>query len=134
MKNTARFIFFFLTTLLRCLRPGGVKAMAAENMVLKQQLITVARRQKRAAKLKTSDRIIFAFLTGLITRKRISKIAIILKPATLCKFHKRLVKRKYSLLFSNKHPKKPGPKGPSQELINLIIEMKSLNPRFVTCA
>ena len=40
------------------------------------------------------------------------------------KFHQSLVKRKYRLLFSSKTYRKPGPKGPSKELIQLIIEMK----------
>ncbi len=50
--------------------------------------------------------------------------------ATLLKFHKALVKRKYRLLFSNKTPRKPGPRGPSDALIELIVEMKKRNPRF----
>lgn len=53
-----------------------------------------------------------------------------LRPATILKFHKALVKRKYHLLFSNKTPKKPGRKGPSDELVKLIIEMKTRNPSY----
>lgn len=60
----------------------------------------------------------------MISIKRLSHIAIIVKPATLLKFHKALVKRKYHLLFSNKSIRKPGPKGPSQQLIDAIVEMK----------
>lgn len=55
---------------------------------------------------------------------------MIVRPATLLKFHKALVKRKYSLLFSAKRQLKPGPKGPSQEIIDLVIEMKRRNPSF----
>jgi len=55
---------------------------------------------------------------------------VIIKPATLLKFHKALVNRKYSLLFSNKSGKKPGPKGPEQSIIDLIIEMKQRNPSY----
>ncbi len=58
------------------------------------------------------------------------KIAIVIKPKTLLKFHKALVDRKYHLLFTSKSKKKPGPKGPSAELIKLIVEMKKRNPRF----
>ena len=46
------------------------------------------------------------------------------------KFHQALVKRKYSRLFSNKNKRKPGPKGPSQELVKLIVEIKTNNPSF----
>ena len=53
-----------------------------------------------------------------------------IKPATVLKFHRALIKRKYSALFSAKLPRKTGPKGPSKELIQLILEMKKRNPNF----
>jgi transposase InsO family protein len=62
-----------------------------------------------------------------ISPKRLSRIAIAIKPATLLKFHKVLVKCKYQLLFSKKTKKKAGPREPSQEVINAIIEMKRRN-------
>ena len=48
-------------------------------------------------------------------------MAIIIKPATLIKFHRALVKRKSRRLFSNKSHQRPGPKGPSRELIAAIV-------------
>jgi transposase InsO family protein len=49
----------------------------------------------------------------------------------LFKFHKALIDRKYRLLFSSSGKRgKPGPKGPSAELIAAIVEMKSRNPKF----
>ena len=56
--------------------------------------------------------------------------AVIIKPSTLLKFHRALADRKYSRLFSSKSNKRPGPKGPSQDLINAIVELKQRNPRF----
>jgi len=53
--------------------------------------------------------------------------AIVFKPSTLLRLHRALVQRKYRELFSPKAKKKPGPKGPTKELINAIIEMKSRN-------
>jgi hypothetical protein len=42
-----------------------------------------------------------------------------------------LVRRKYRRLFSsNPRLKTPGPKGPSEALIQAIVELKSRNPRF----
>jgi hypothetical protein len=42
-----------------------------------------------------------------------------------------LVRRKYRRLFSARpHPRKPGPKGPNETLIRVIVELKSRNPRF----
>jgi putative transposase len=108
----------------------NLKSLAAENMLLRQQLITIRRKYKRSPKIETSDRILYGFLSAWINSKRLSKIAIIIKPVTILKFHKALVKRKYQLLFSSKSPKKLGRKGPSEKLVKLIVEMKARNPRF----
>jgi putative transposase len=57
-------------------------------------------------------------------------MAVILKPSTLLCFHHALVKRKYRRLYSPRKRRRPGPKGPSKELIGVVIEMKRRNPRF----
>ena len=62
--------------------------------------------------------------------KRLWMTAIVIKPTTLLKLHKALVDRKYHNLYSNKTRKKPSPKGPSQDIINLIVQMKQKNPTF----
>ncbi len=53
-----------------------------------------------------------------------------LKPSTILSFHRALVKRKYHLLFTPKNRGKPGPRGPTPELIAAIVEMKRRNPSF----
>jgi hypothetical protein len=40
------------------------------------------------------------------------------------------VQRKYSKLYSNKTKRKPGRKSPDQALIDLVIEMRKLNPNM----
>ena len=78
-----------------------------------------------------SERIILGLITLFVKPRRIPMLAAIVKPATLLKFHRALVDRKYRRLFSysgNRH--KPGPKGPSPDLIAVIVEMKSRNPSF----
>ena len=124
------FILSFIAVWLRVLAPGGARAIAAENISLRKQLIALARHRKRSPKLSTIDKILFGFLTSMISGKRLSRIAIMLKPATLLKFHKALVQRKYHLLFSNKSSKKPGPKGPDQAIIDAILAMKQRNPSY----
>ena len=54
---------------------------------------------------------------------RLIRSAIVLKP-TLLHLHQILTKRKYRLLFSSKGRPKPGPKGPSKELIDAIVATK----------
>src|SRR5438128_11694512 len=61
---------------------------------------------------------------------RVLHSAIVLKPSTLLHFHHVLVKRKYRLLFSPRRRSQPGPKGPSQELIAAVVEMKRRNPTW----
>jgi putative transposase len=46
------------------------------------------------------------------------------------KFHEALKRRKYRWLFSSGSYRRPGPKGPSQELIDAIVEFKHRNPRM----
>ncbi len=123
-------IFTFIMAFLRLLRAGSVLGIVAENIALRKQLISVSRHHKRAPNLITIDRMIFGFLTSMINPKRLFRIGIILKPATLLKYHKALVKRKYHLLYSAKSQKKPGPKGPDQAVIDVIVEMKQRNPRY----
>jgi transposase InsO family protein len=76
------------------------------------------------------DRIVFALSSLFISSKRLPKISIVVAHATILGFHRALVNRKYSKLFSNIYPKKPGPKGPSADLIKLIVEIKVKNPSY----
>ena len=111
--------------------PGGVRAVIAENLLLKQQLIVLRRPRQRAPRLTASDRLLFGFGALFLSRERIRKVAIGVRPSTLLALHQALVRRKYRRLFSSSQcPKKPGPKGPSEALIQAIVELKSRNPRF----
>ena len=130
MINILQFIFLLLTTVFKFSKPGGAKAIVAENICLRQQLITLTRTRERSPNLSHWDRFILALCASLINAKRLSRISIILKPATLIKIHKALVRCKYRKLFSNTTHKKPGRKGPSQDIINLVLEFKRRNPRF----
>lgn len=130
MKNGVILFWQFLVVLITLLKPGGVRAIAAENLALKQQLITLKRKQKRSPKLTAFDRFFFGLAAILTGKARVSRYAVILKPSAILRFHKTLVQKKYHNLFSKKVKRKPGPKGPSQDLINAIVEMKKRNPRF----
>ena len=130
MKEKFELLLHFIVTLLRLLKPGGVKIVMAETMTMKQQLIVMKRGKKRSPKLTTYDRFVFGFLAIFIGENRLRKVAVIVKPATILRFHKALVKFKYTCLYSNKSTKKRGPKGPDQDIINAVIAMKQCNPRF----
>jgi putative transposase len=69
-----------------------------------------------------------AGLCALLMRpRRLVVVAIVLKPSTLLRFHRALTTKKYHQLFSSIGQKKPGPKGPAQEVIAAIVDMKQWN-------
>jgi putative transposase len=117
MKIVIYLLFQLLVTLVNLIRPGGAKAIIAENQLLKQQLIIHSRSRQRAPNLTTRDRALLGFWSLFLSPRRIARSAIIIKPSTLLRFHQALKKRKYRLLYSPRRGRKPGPKGPSKEVI-----------------
>src|SRR5262245_62060885 len=107
---------------------GGVRSVIAESALLKHQLLIVNRPRHRAPNLRLADRFILAVCSLFIRPARLVRSAIILKPSTILNFHRNLVKLKYRLLFCPKRRAKPGPKGPTQDLIHAVLEMKLRNP------
>jgi putative transposase len=68
--------------------------------------------------------------TLLMRPSRLVRVAIVLKPSTLLRLHRALTTRKYRRLFSATVRKKPGPKGPSREVIAAVVDMKQRNPTW----
>jgi hypothetical protein len=130
MKNAMVLLVHLLGRLALLLGTGGTRAVLAENIFLKQQLLVLQRSGRRAPSLRTADRLLFGFCAQFLSRRRLIGAAIILKPATLLRFHCWLKDFKYRFLYSSRPKKKPGPKGPSPALIRAICELKRRNPRF----
>jgi hypothetical protein len=130
MRDVIYLLFHLLTTMAKLLRPGGGRTVIAENLILKQQLIIHSRSRQRAPNLSTQDRALLGFLSLFLNPRRLFRSAIIIKPFTLLRFHNALKNRKYRQLYAPSGGGKPGPKGPSKEIIDAIVEMKRRNPRF----
>ena len=130
MKNLIFLLIHLLTTLAKLLGPGGAKAIVADSLLMKQQLLVISRSRKRAPNLSVLDRFLLGFWSLFLSPHHILRSAIIIRPSTLLRFHEALKKRKYRLLYTSRQRGKPGPKGPSQELILVIVEMKQRNPRY----
>ncbi len=81
-----RLIAHLLVTLARVASPGGVRAVAAESLAVKHQLLMMKRSQRRAPNLTAWDRLILGFCTLLVPRRRLGKIAVVLKTSTLLGF------------------------------------------------
>src|SRR5438552_17604001 len=94
---------------------------------MRHQVLILNRGRKRAPNLRASDRIIAGLCTLLMRPARVLRSAVVLKTSILLHFHKMLIKQKYRLLFSPKRVRRPGPKGPTKELIDAVVEMKRRN-------
>ncbi len=130
MRDLAILFIHLLATITKLMRAGGGRAVLAESLLLKHQLVVLNRGRERAPNLRPMDRVIAGLCTLFIRRGRLLRAAIVLKPSTLLAFHAALVKRKYRQFFSPKRRGKPGPKGPSPEHVAAIIETKRRNPSW----
>jgi len=119
-----------IATVARLAGPGGIRSVVAESVLVKHQLLILNRSRKRAPNLCAFDRIVAGVCALLMRPTRVLRSAIVLKPSTLFHLHHLLKKRKYRLLFSPRCRRKPGPKGPSDELIEAVVDMKRRNPSW----
>lgn len=130
MKEFLILLTSLFTAGAKLLGRGGAKALIAENLLLKQQLLISCRHRRRAPNLAPKDRFFLGFWSLFLQPRRLTRNAIAVQPSTLLRFHQYLVRRKYRALFTPKKRGKPGPKELSDELIQAIVELKRRNPRF----
>jgi hypothetical protein len=112
--RSGRRFLHLLATVAQLAGPGGARSVVAESVLVKHQLLILNRSRKRSPNLRVSDRL----------------VAGILKPSTLLSLHRALTQRKYRQLFSSTVLTKPGPKGPSQDVIAAVVDMKRRNPTW----
>src|ERR1700682_5160066 len=118
MRDLVILAVHLLVTCAKLLRPGGVRAVAAESLLLKHQLLISNRARQRAPNLTTLDRFVLGLTTLFVNSRRIAKLGALVKPATLFKFHHALIDRKYRLVFFFLPGcRQPGSKGSSAGLI-----------------
>jgi len=130
MKVLLLMLAHLLTTLAKLLGAGGAKAIVADSLLMKQQLLIINRSRQRAPNLTAADRILLGLWSLFLCPHHIERAEVILRPSTLLNFHDMLKRREYRSLYTARKKGKPGPKGPSQALIEAIVELKRRNPRF----
>ena len=130
MRDLTVLLIHLLATVARLVGPGGVRSVVAESVLVKHQLLILNRSGKRSPNLRISERMVAGLCALLIRPDRLIRVAIVLKPSTLLNLHRALTTRKYRLLFSTTVPTKPGPKGPSQETVAAVVDMKRRNPSW----
>jgi len=130
MKHFLWLILRLLPGLTTPLGSPGTRAALAENLLLKRQLLVLRRSRRRSPNLRPADRLLFGLCSLFLSRRRLVRAAIILRPFTLLRLHRGLKQFKYRWLYSSSAKRKPGPKGPAPDLIQAICEFKRRNPRF----
>lgn len=130
MRDLLILIVHLITTVIRLAKPGGVRAVVAESVLVRHQLLIGNRSRRRSPNLRIQDRLIAGFCSLWIKPSRFRRLAIQFKPSTFLSFHRALVRQKYRMLFSPKRRIQPGPKGPPAELIHAVVEMKTRNPTW----
>ena len=83
MRDLGILFIHFLATIARLMRPGGARAVVAESLIVKHQLVILYRSRERAPNLRPLDRVIAGFCTLFIHPGRLLRVAIVLKPSTL---------------------------------------------------
>jgi putative transposase len=130
VRDLAVLFLHLLVTVARLAGPGGARSVVAESVLVRHQLLVLSRSRRRSPNLRPSDRMVAGLCAVFIRPDRLIRSAITFKASTVLRLHRALIQRKYRRLFSSKEPMKPGPKGPSQEVIAAVVDMKQRNPRW----
>ena len=83
MKDWLVLMAHLIVTTIRTMAPGGARAVIAESLLLKHQLLLLNQSRKRAPKLRALDRILFGLGAMLVSPQRMLKVAVAIRPATL---------------------------------------------------
>ena len=94
MRHIVLIVIHLAVTVAKLLGRGGVRAIVAENLLLKRELTILCRARTQAPNLSALDRFLFGFGSLFLSGERIRKVAVFLQPSSLLKFHGALVRRK----------------------------------------
>src|SRR5215469_15512872 len=70
-----------IVTVVRLIKPAGLRAVVAESALTRHQLLILNRSRNRAPSLRVSDRLIAGLWTLLMHPSRMLRCAIVLKPS-----------------------------------------------------
>ncbi|NNJ97303.1 MAG: hypothetical protein HKP12_09100 [Gammaproteobacteria bacterium] len=73
MKNLLLLLAHLLTTLAKLLGPGGARAIVADSLLMKQQLLIINRSRHRAPNLTPIDRILLGFWPLFLNPRHIQR-------------------------------------------------------------
>jgi len=96
MRYVVILLVHLITAVLRLVRPGGVRAVVAESVLAKHQLLILDRSRRRAPNLHTLDRLIAGFCSFWIKPSRLRRVAIAFMPFHFVELSSRAGKAKVS--------------------------------------
>ena len=124
---TVTFFLSFLVDILR-MKPKNIHDKDLEIALLRQQLRIVARGQTRGPSIPRWQKLTLAILASRLknVREALHADALLFKPATLLRWHRELVRWKWTF----KTQRKPGRPKIDPELESLIVKLVKENPSF----
>jgi putative transposase len=121
-------LFLDIFTILR----GKNSDKDLEIIILRQQVRILQRKQKTQPRISTQEKMVLAILMDKLkhstgdARKRLQSVMLIFKPDTVLRWHRELVRRKWTF----KIKANPGRPKISSELEALIVRLAKENPRW----
>jgi hypothetical protein len=95
----------------------GARAVVAESVLVKQQLLILNRSRKRSPNLRLAERLVAGVCTLLMRLNRPVRSAIVLKPSTLLRLHRNADTAEISPAVFIQGAEEAGPEGPRPEVI-----------------
>ena len=93
MRDVVILLVHLIVTFVRLARPGGLRSVIADSVLVKHQLLIL----NRAPNLSAAERFIRRLCVLFMNPARVLRCAIVLKPSTLLDLDRMLAQRKYRL-------------------------------------
>ena len=74
MRNLLILVIHLITTVIRLAKPGGLRAVVAESVLAKHQLLIVSRSRQRSPNLRIRDRLIAGLCSLWIKPSRFQRV------------------------------------------------------------
>jgi len=129
MRDVLILFVHAIVTIVRLAGQGGLRAFVAESVLVKHQLLILNRGRKRAPNVRCSDRLI-AGVYSLHSPGPGAPVSCRSEALDLAESSHRAHQTKVSAAVFTQKCHRPGPKGPTQELIDAVVAMNRRNPTW----